>query len=96
MTLNTKNDLVEGGHFLKIETEYISEICLELSEVFIPKWTPFKSKICKLTRAWQGYFYNTADREGVFFTPLGTQELLVGFTKFKERSIDLENLPWET
>ena len=27
---------------------------------------------------------------GLFFAPLRTQELLVGITKFKQRSIDLE------
>ena len=41
-----------------------------------------------LTRAWQGYFYNATDRRGVLFaSPLRTQELLVGFTKFKRISI---------
>ena len=38
-----------GVYFLKIKTEHILEICLEWSEVFIPKWTPSKSTICKLT-----------------------------------------------
>ena len=45
------------------------------------------------------YRYNTTDRGGgLFFAPppLITQELLVGFTKFKRRSIDPENLSKET
>ena len=43
-----------------------------------------------------GYFYNTTDRGGAIFAPLRTQELLVGFTKLKRCSIDLENLSRET
>ena len=48
-----------------------------------------------LTRALQGYFYNTTDVVG-YPPPLGTQELMIGFTKFKRLSIDLGNLSTKT
>ena len=43
------------GHILKVETDHMSEICLELSEVLIPKWTHFKSKIFKLMAPYKYY-----------------------------------------
>ena len=51
-----------------------------------------------LTRAWQGYLHNTTDMGRGYFLPppLRTQELRVGFTKFKWDSIDLESLLRET
>ena len=56
--------------------------------MFLYKSEP--KEICSvscLTRALQGYFYNTTDRWGGGYflppSPLRTQDLLVGFTKFK-------------
>ena len=66
--------MAEGGHFLKIETEHILEICLELFEVFIPKWTPSKGRICKLTSPpllWpKNGILNTAWQTGIILTIL--------------------------
>ena len=66
-----------------------------LSKSVFSVQSTFKSQ--PLTRALQGYFYNTTDSGGGYFAPpLRTQEVLVGFTQFKRRSIDLENLSRET
>ena len=50
-------------------------------------------KYCYLTRDRQRHFYNTTNWESYFCPlPLRTQELLVGFTNSKRRSIDLETV----
>ena len=59
--------------------------------------TKGRGALSALTRALRGISI-TRLTGGLFFAPppLRTQELQVGFTKFKQRSIDLENLSRKT
>ena len=60
------------------------------------KWGSDPQGDLQLTRARQGISITRLTGGGLFFAPLRTQELLMGFTKFKRRSIDLGNLSRET